>query len=508
MRTGELNRVVRAIQEMSWSQRRVLRQRLKAAQAGDQARAIVEDRLQALRACPHCHGTHVVRNGTARGLQRYRCRGCGRTFNALTHTPLARLRYRERWLDHGQALIDGLSITKAALCLEVARSTAFRWRHRFLALPHQVKASHFDGIVEADETCFLKSCKGQRAQRRKTGRPPRHRASRATQRGMSDEHDIVPVVRDRSGACADQIVQALDSAHLAAVLQPLLAADAVLCTDGSNALAAAARHIGVEHHALNLSAGQRVIGPWHINNVNGYHSRLKLGTAGIGPRGLRASILNAHSAKHKVMEAMRLQEDSRQLSGRVVIDDAYLGGERSGGKSGPGSQKKVPFVLAVQTTDGGQPHLVCAAQLPLRRDALQAFAARRLLKPLTLVSDGLDCFRVTAGAGTGAVHQRIFTGGGKASVRVPALAAVNTLLGNFKTAVTGTLHAFKFDKYAPRYLADYQFRFNRRYQMRELVPSLLHALALARPRKMLLVGAPEVANQVGPRARQQFFNGL
>jgi hypothetical protein len=31
----------------------------------------------------------------------------------------------------------------------------------------------------------------------------------------------------------------------------------------------------VEHHAINLSAGRRVIGPWHINNVNGYHGRLK-----------------------------------------------------------------------------------------------------------------------------------------------------------------------------------------------------------------------------------------
>jgi transposase-like protein len=82
---------------------------------------------------------HVVRNGMARGLQRYRCRGCGKTFNALTRTPLARLRYRERWLDQSQALIDGLSVTKAAQQLEVARSTAFRWRHRFLALPHHGK---------------------------------------------------------------------------------------------------------------------------------------------------------------------------------------------------------------------------------------------------------------------------------------------------------------------------------------------------------------------------------
>lgn len=275
MRRLQLNRVFQAIEEMTWSQRRELMGRLKSAQAQDEVRAILEDRLHALRMCPHCHGQHVVRNGMASGLQRYKCRGCGRTFNALTDTPLARLRYRQRWLGQTQALLDGLSITKAAQQLDVARSTAFRWRHRFLALPHHVKAGHFSGIVEADETCWLKSCKGQRGELRKQGRHARARGGRATIRGMSVEHDIVLVVRDRSGACTDQIVLALDTAHLAAVLQPVLAPDAVLCTDGSPALAAAARYLGVEHHAINASAGQHAIGPWHINNVNGYHSRLK-----------------------------------------------------------------------------------------------------------------------------------------------------------------------------------------------------------------------------------------
>lgn len=250
-------------------------QHLKAVQAAQETHAIVEERVQALRLCPHCQSIDVVRNGLARGLQRYKCRDCAKTFNALTKTPLARLRYRERWLSQTQALIDGVSITKAAQQLDVARSTAFRWRHRFLALPHHVKAAHFSGIVEADETCWLKSNKGQAQLRSEQGRKARSRGGHATVRGMSCEHDIVLVVRDRSGACADQIVQALDTAHLAAVLQPVLAADAVLCTDGSAALAAAARHIGVEHHAINASAGQHAIGPWHINNVNGYHSRLK-----------------------------------------------------------------------------------------------------------------------------------------------------------------------------------------------------------------------------------------
>jgi hypothetical protein len=29
------------------------------------------------------------------------------------------------------------------------------------------------------------------------------------------------------------------------------------------------------HRAITLSAGQRVIGPWHINNLNGHPNRLK-----------------------------------------------------------------------------------------------------------------------------------------------------------------------------------------------------------------------------------------
>ncbi|MEX3582971.1 MAG: hypothetical protein VB137_10845, partial [Burkholderia sp.] len=36
-------------------------------------------------------------------------------------------------------------------------------------------------------------------------------------------------------------------------------------------------------------------------------------------------------------------------------DDAYLGGERSGGKAGRGAPGKTPFVAAVQTSDDGRP---------------------------------------------------------------------------------------------------------------------------------------------------------
>ncbi len=83
------------------------------------------------------------------------------------------------------------------------------------------------------------------------------------------------VARDRSGASTDFILGRAKRVQLVATLAPALATDVLLCTDGSSALAAAARHIGIEHHPLNMTSGARVTGPWHIQNVNAYHGRLK-----------------------------------------------------------------------------------------------------------------------------------------------------------------------------------------------------------------------------------------
>jgi ribosomal protein L37AE/L43A len=99
--------------------------------------------------------------------------------------------------------------------------------------------------------------------------------------------------------------------------------------------------------------------------------------------------------KHKIMEAMRLREDSRELDGRVEIDDAYLGGERSGGKVGRGSENKIPIIAAVQTTPGGQPIVACLRQQPHTAEEVAVFAAQHLATSATVVSDGLWCFRAT-----------------------------------------------------------------------------------------------------------------
>ena len=66
-----------------------------------------------------------------------------------------------------------------------------------------------------------------------------------------------------------------DARHIAPALAQSLAEDVILCTDASAALAAAAKTCGIEHHALNAARGEHRRGPWHIQNVNAYHSRYK-----------------------------------------------------------------------------------------------------------------------------------------------------------------------------------------------------------------------------------------
>ena len=73
----------------------------------------------------------------------------------------------------------------------------------------------------------------------------------------------------------DCVLKAMDMATLSVALKPFLMKDVGLCTDGSKAFAGAARKLGIEHHAVNVSAGIRVNGAWHVQNVNAYHSRLK-----------------------------------------------------------------------------------------------------------------------------------------------------------------------------------------------------------------------------------------
>lgn len=183
-------------------------------------------------------------------------------------------------------------------------------------------------------------------------------------------------------------------------------------------------------------------------------------------RELGVSYNTAWKLKHKVMQVMLEREHDKVLTGRIEIDDAYLGGERPG-KRGRGSPNKVPFIAAVQTSTEGHP-----LYLQLRRvegftlHEITRYAQHSVAPGSTVFSDGLACFK--AFHTEHCQHIAIVTGSGRASAQNPVFKWVNTLLGNVKNALSGTFHAFH-PKHAPRYLAEFEYRFNRRFDLGSMI---------------------------------------
>ena len=157
--------------------------------------------------CPHCDSGDVVRWGQASDLPRYRCKACLRTFNALTKTPLAKLRMKDKWAAQAEAMIEGVSLAKAAQRCGVHPTTAFRWRHRFLAALSGDKPKALSGLVEGDETFILESFKGKRSG---IPRKPRKRGGKSVKRGLSAEQIPIIVARDRNGATTNAVLPKLD----------------------------------------------------------------------------------------------------------------------------------------------------------------------------------------------------------------------------------------------------------------------------------------------------------
>lgn len=219
-------------------------------------------------------------------------------------------------------------------------------------------------------------------------------------------------------------------------------------------------------HATKLPVSTWFRAMYHLTQSKNGVSALELS------RRLGVNYDTAWKLKHKLMQVMRERDDERcQLQGRVELDDAYLGGARPG-KTGRGASGKAPFIAAVQTDAHGRP-------LKMSLRAVEGFTwaevvrfAQKTLSPGALVySDGLACFSGVAVAGC--EHHVHISGSGRQAAQNPTFRWVNTVLANVKNAMTGTYRHISL-KHAPRYLAEFQYRFNRRFDLAQMLTRLAY----------------------------------
>ncbi len=183
--------------------------------------------------------------------------------------------------------------------------------------------------------------------------------------------------------------------------------------------------------------------------------------------------------KHKLQQVMKDHDDQLQLAGIIQLDDAYWGGKKHDNKRGRGASGKTPFLAAVSTNIKGHP-------IYMRLSKIKSFTSVEIsrwsihhLNPHSIVvTDGLPCFSGVAQSGF--LHEQIITGGGYKSMEIKVFTWVNTVLGNVKKAIHGTYHSVS-SKHLPRYLAEFCYRFNRRFDLGSMVDSLIKAAANSKP---------------------------
>lgn len=196
----------------------------------------------------------------------------------------------------------------------------------------------------------------------------------------------------------------------------------------------------------------------------------------------------AWTMKHKLMQAMMERQEFKKLCGNVEIDDAYIGGEQTGGKRGRGSENKHPFVAAVETFEDKPMKVSLRAVKNFTKIEIRKWAEKNLTPGTTVASDGLRGFRGISSAGY--VHKPKVTGSGKKSCSV--FKWVNTILGNVKNSITGTYHAIH-EKHIPRYLAEFEYKLNRRFNLSTLFTRLVIIATRTVPMPYRLLIKAEVA---------------
>ena len=223
--------------------------------------------------CPICGKKHIQKFGSSSGIQRYRCKDCGKTFTEYTKTVFfSTKKDYDTWFKYIELMMTGLSLAKIAPKCGISVLTAFRWRHKILnAIKKQFQNTTVSGVVEADETFLLESHKGKQIE----GIKGRKRGGKAKFRGISKQQvGIMVAIDGRKNIIADIYGNGrLRTVEIEKVLGNKIEADSILVTDSHKSYIQFAKNHNLQHK--RIATGKHKNGEYHINNVNNYHKGLK-----------------------------------------------------------------------------------------------------------------------------------------------------------------------------------------------------------------------------------------
>ena len=240
----------------------------------------MEVRFKEDQRCMHCGSSRFVKNGHRNdGTQRFLCRECGKSFLASTNSIVSGTHKRlSVWKKYFECLMEAKTLKASAEECGISMGTAFQWRHRILDCMQKLEEKVcLDGTVEADETFFNLSYKGNHSgsSRFSMPREPHARGGGVHAKGLSGEkvcvlcavnEDGIPVAKvGKLGKVSRECVEKALSGHISP--------DAVLVTDNEKAYIGFSEALGAR--LVQMDTDRRVKGSFNIQRVSAYHSCIK-----------------------------------------------------------------------------------------------------------------------------------------------------------------------------------------------------------------------------------------
>lgn len=271
--------------------------------------------------CPHCGSKHFVKNGaTHAGSQRYLCRDCHKSFVEDSGTILY---YTQKslgtWQKYIKCMLDKLPLRRCADECGISLPTAFAWRHKILdALQNMMNSVTLDGVVEADETFFRISYKGnhKKSLSFQMPRAAKKRGTAAKKRGISKEQVCVPCGVNLDGKSVAQIANLGKPCvvDIQKVLGGHIEPETVFVTDALRAYQKISYDMGLEH--IRIPRKKRIMGVFNIQTINSYHARLKDLVLGVF-HGVATKYLNNYLVYHNFVN---FAKEPRKEKQRILMN--------------------------------------------------------------------------------------------------------------------------------------------------------------------------------------------
>jgi transposase-like protein len=262
MNTQHLRGIPLHLEDLTYPELKKLKHEVDGLISKNQVGEVIAKREDRLTDCPSCSSSQFTRWGfTKQGVQRFKCKACLQTFNALKGTPLYRMRMSQKWVQYNELMWHGATLRDCAKDLDISLRTAFRWRHTFLKAPSYTGIQPLSGVIEADETFINESFKGKRIL---------HRDARKRGGGKSPKTPIL-IALNREGSVIREVVDRNTKESICQFLQPRIADGPVLCTDGNKSYIEVANGCKIDHkRIIGLDKIRVVENIYHIQTLNNY----------------------------------------------------------------------------------------------------------------------------------------------------------------------------------------------------------------------------------------------